>query len=351
MIRTLFFCLTFFPFLVFSSNTEERLQQLEIAFEKHSQKRESQAPPSRAHSSNLIGIFFSGDALFWRAQSGGKEYVYDYVSQKMGKKSVEENSPTKEYGMGPGFRVGAGFKIPLLGWVISSEYAQLKLSDDQKNQKNFPPILMQIKGGLFSSSHIKTSNSTFSYKNIDIDLIREILNNRLISFKTLLGVKTSWIDINKTLSYQLSGSQGFLVEDHSDFSGVGPTLGFDLTCHLFLGFGLGAQISGGCLFGSFDVHHKEETGLGEIKLQGSKRLFLPTLNFFIGPSWTLSFKRCRLSIKLGYEAGYFWSLNQSAHLETMVDPQGGPFQGTLKVVRPMEDITLYGATLKACLGF
>ena len=353
MMRCLFFYFSLFPFLAFSSNIEERVKHLEVAFEKRSEKRETaSSSPAKNQGSNLMGVLFFGEALFWSVQSGGSEPVYHYISQKLKKDSIDGYSPTKNYGIGPGFRVGAGLEIPFLMWEVSSNYTRLNSLASQSDPKFFPPILMQIKGGLFSVSTELVSNSNITYQNIDIDLRRSVFKNRLFSFQTLLGVKSSWIDTDQTLSYDLHQNRGRLqIDDRCSFSGIGPQLGFDLALHLFLGFGLSGSVSGGCLYGEFNVKHQEETGVGEIKLSGKKKLFSPALNFFVGPSWTLSLKRCRISIRLGYEAEYFWGLGQTAHLETVVDPEGGPFRGTLSVARQMDDLIFYGATAKALLNF
>ncbi len=353
MMCRLFFYLSLFPFLAFSSNIEERVKHLEVAFEKHSEKRKAAfSSPAKYQDSSLMGIHFFGEVLFWRAQSGGSETVYHYISQKLKKNSLDGGTLSKDYGTGPGFRLGAGVEIPFLMWELSSNYTCLNSLSIQNDPKFFPPILMQIRGGLFSTSHEVISDSNLTYQNIDIDLRRSVFKNRLFSLQTLLGLKTSWINIDQALTYDFQKNLGRLkIDDQCAFSGLGPQLGFDLALHLFLGFGVNASLSGGCLYGNFDVKHEEETGIGEIKLSGEKNLFSPTLNFFIGPSWTLSLKKCLFSIQLGYEAEYFWGLGQTAQLETIFDPASGPFGGTLSVARQKEDLIFYGATARAYLKF
>lgn len=327
-----------FLFSLHGNNLEERVIALEEEMEQVGTKTESGGFGAHFASGEFekgwVGIHFFGGALFWHAKVGGTEYVYDLAMGREGKIA------SQSFDWDWGYRVGVGLSLPIVKWELIGTYTHFG-SQDYEGRGALPPsLLISLKGGAITSSHDAHSDYKIDYDNIELCLHQSSFFSRLLGLGTSVGVKRSWIDQKQGVTY--SSGEVVRVKDRCRFVGTGPTIGLNMKWLLFYGISIIADGRGSLLLGNFEVKHSEN----EISLKGSSYLFSPTLRFLLGLGWEYPMRWGQLSLSLGYEAEYFWRQNQSVEIESR---GGNGFR--VQLIRHAEDLTFYGATLRAGIEF
>ncbi|QVL57727.1 MAG: hypothetical protein KFB93_01230 [Simkaniaceae bacterium] len=334
-----YFLLSFiFLFSLYGGDLEERVASLEEEMEQVGTKTEGggfgASFASGKFEKGWIGIQFFGGALYWHAKVGGTEYVYDLATGGSGK--VE----TQSFDWDWGYRVGAGIRLPIVKWEVIGTYTHFGTQDNEGRGIIPPSLLVSLKGGVIPSIYEARSDYKIDYDNIELTLHQSSFLSRLLGFGTMVGVKRAWIDQKQGVTYR--SREAIRVKDRCRFVGTGPNLGLNMNWHLLYGISLVGDASGSLLFGEFEVKHSEN----EIALKGSSYLFTPTLRFLFGLNWDYPMRSTQFSLSLGYEAEYFWRQNQSVEIENR-----GASGFRIQLMRYAEDLTFYGATLRAGIEF
>lgn len=343
MKRSFWFVFLVFP--LFAQEMEERITALEAQMEQIGEQTASSGYGARfasdSFSRGAVGIDVFGELLYWNSNVGGTDYVYKLVNQARGGEKGGEERQSFDWGVG--YRLGAGIHIPLVSWEVVGTYTHYG-SQDRSGRGTAPPSLLINLKGINPSSQKVTSSYKIDYDDAVLELKRTSFLSRLLGLGTTVGVKQSWIDQVQAVTYE-SGQQNFLkVKDRCRFSGIGPRIGIKAKWHLLFKVSLLADVAAALQYGEFEVKHTEN----QVDLKGNAQIFSPSVDFFIGLQWDCPKDWFQFSLRLGYEAEYFWRFNQSIEIENQI---GTGNAVRLQLIRYADDLTFYGMTFRAALEF
>jgi len=336
------------PAFLFSSDLEERVSLLEKEMGQVSTETANQTFGANFSPGNFqkgwIGLFLTGEVLYWHPKVGGTEYLYRFLQD--GTTLIQQgDAEDHTFNWGWGARAGIGLTFPGLGWELICTGTWY--STDQTNTKEArpPTILISQKGAFFTLSDQARSSYDLSYDEVLLELKKPYFLSRFLSTYTSIGAKRSWVDQEQRLKYQIQPSQLYQVKDICCFEGTGPRIGLGTQWHLFYGLNFIAEIGASLLYGKYDVKHKEVLPpISEINLKGNTHLFSPQVDFSLGLGWDLYTSGYHFGVSLSYEALYLWRQNEALMLEDAEMLH-------LKVARYADDITFYGVTLKVKIEF
>ena len=325
--------LVLFTFPLFSAELEERVSVLEAQMgEVGEETPEGTFGASFAPETferGWIGIFFSGNVLYWHAKVGGSEYAYSLARNSLGF-PLEGEEKSQNFGWDWGYRLGLGVHLPVVGWDIVGNYTHYKVEDRESPGGD---LFINLIGGDFPPSEHVKSYCKIDYDVVDLELRSSSFLSRFFGIETFLGVRNAWIDQVQAVHFS-----NYHVKDRCCFNGIGPRAGGSLKWHLLYGASFLAEVTGALLYGNFEVKHSEN----QIDIKGNSHILAANLNFFFGLGWDIYEKWYHFGIALGYEAEYYWRQNR------MIKVEGTP---RMQIIRSVDDLTFYGATLKALIEF
>ncbi|MBF5059296.1 Lpg1974 family pore-forming outer membrane protein [Candidatus Neptunochlamydia vexilliferae] len=284
------------------------------------------------------GVEFFGGALYWHAKVGGTEYVYSLINQARGQKG---RVASQRFDWDFGYRIGAGVRIPLVSWEIVGTYTHYGSQDHEGRGVPPPSLLINLKGEGIVSSQRATSSYKIDYDKIVLEIKRSSFLSRLFGLGTTIGLKQSWIDQTQKVTYK---PEVFKVKDRCRFRGLGPRIGLNAKWHLFSGISLLTDIAAALQYGDFEVKHAEN----KVDLKGDTHIFSSSIDFFMGLQWEKPKEWYQWSLRLGYEAEYYWRLNKSVEIENAI---GTGNAVRFQLIRYADDLTFYGVTMRSGIEF
>lgn len=352
--RAFLFSFLVIPFFLFSSNLEERVKALESEIKFLIKEQGYRSKISQTNSEKeWIGVSFTGDFLYWHTKIGETEYAYQFLMNSIGiKEDVKEQKEKQDFAWDFGFRASFSLNFPRVDWDLLAKGTYYHTQDIQNENKKFPAPLLQLKGDALIADKQNTYQTNILYENLNIESGNHYSLGRFLNIRTLVGVKWSAINQSEVVKYTFSkDSVVFNVKDNCDFLGVGPRIGIGTKWNLFYDINFSFDLSSSILYAGIDTSHKEQMPSGshfhDIDIGSKAHLFCPTAELFLGLAWNVVNESSCFLLSLGYEAEYFWRENQSLRIED----KGGGDKGRLQIVPVAENITFYGATLRARFSF
>ncbi|MCB1073231.1 MAG: hypothetical protein H7A41_08835 [Chlamydiales bacterium] len=317
--------------------------------------------------------FFTAEALYWHAKEGGTEYAIAFDSASLPMSGTVKDS---DFDWDLGFRFGLGRFLGERKWDINLIYTHFYTSDTEStNEPNDSTIYVDetvgTSGGI---SHAKF-DARVDYDSLDLMLGKGFFISKMISFHPKIGLKAAWIDQkfklhasdrldNSQTPFIVSGSIFHRLHSSSDFFGLGPRFGTDMTWFLADGFRLFADLSAALFYSNNDARFSNRIvilpdGEGEtvvaVKVKGDKHHFSPQVAFFGGILWGTNFhiknRDQYLELGFGYEAQYFWRVNQTLNISDAQPALSATGPVRIDFKRTSEDLSFYGLTFKARLDF
>lgn len=370
---------------------DERLDSLETQMKEISSTNPQETlgaafTTSRPETKNTRFFGFM-DVIYWHPKMGGTEYAYtgDYsidlsVPQKgpiiralPPKGDVKEN----DFGWDLGLKAGLGYKTPHDSWDLLGRYTWLSSHDSSSHQKTVPSNLFSIRSILAIPCRRVKSHVEIELNNLEVELARSYFLSKYFSVRPHFDLKSSWIDMGQKIHYTYSSlvserirEQESKVTESCRFWGLGPRAGLDGSLYLGDGFSLVGEVAGSILYGHFKSRMKENfpevensrtpTTLYSVKHNFHR--FVPFVQMFLGFKWNtyLNSHRQFLQLKAGYEAQYYWRMNQMLRTGGLVSDNvrvttGRVFttvSGSRTAFEPIsEDLMFYGITGEARLDF
>lgn len=321
---------------------------------------------ARPSVENPYKWFITLDVLYWRTKVGGTEYAY---SDQDPTASLPIKGRTKhmEFDWDWGLRGGLGYNFDHDGWDVRAQYTWFDTSGSDTTRAGLNSSIVPLRGSalipgnnqeFIYCTHAK-SQYDMDYQAVDIELGRDYYVSSKLSLRPFWGLKTAWIDLEQNTRYTggnpdpnnpnvLALQRNTVhVREDSDFWGLGPRTGIDTRWYLGEGFSIFGNLSGALLYGYFDVDHKERfTGneVSRVRLRADRHAFSPTAQIQMGLRWDSYFheNKHHFSIGLGFEAQYWWRMNQMLKVDDAT---------TLKYERYSEDLSMYGLTLDMRFDF
>jgi cob(I)alamin adenosyltransferase len=287
-----------------------------------------------------LGVFLTGEWLYWKFYEGGTDYATTYSS------SFLEDAHGKQFHFNwtSGFRVGLGYVFERDAWDLYFSYTQIQNNANSSTDGTlFPLLLYQDIGSTDApitadSAHIHWKAM---FRNLDADLGREYFVGKWLSFHPAFGLKGAWIDQNIKVRYNNStDDEEFKTKFKNDFSGVGPKLGVNSNWFLGKGFSFYAGVTGALLWGDFSLKQTQERtdDTVEVDLKSHFDRIVPTAQIRTGLlfDWFFNRDRCHIGINAGWEFQYWWNQNQ---IERFTDDRLPIY------IRSSDELSMQGFTL------
>lgn len=371
---------------------DDRLDSLEKQMQEISSSNPQETLGASFRSSrpetNNTRFFGTFEILYWHPKLGGTEYAYtgDYQEIETGKGPFPFPLPPKgdvkenDLGWDVGLRVGLGYKTPHNDWDVVARYTWYSLHDSSSHQKTYPSNLFSIRSIVVVPCDRVKSHIDIDLNNVEMELARSFFLSKNFSVRPHIDAKSTWIDLDQKIHYTISTAPYIAEEikqhevkitEDCRFWGVGPRAGIDTSLYIGDGFSILGEIAGSILYSSFKTSMKqnfpfpdpEDTHLSTLfKVKHRFHRFIPFVQMFLGLKWHtyLNDHRQFLQLKLGYEAQYYWRVNQMLSVAGAVTDSGRITQdgeevsvfGARSAFVPMtEDLSFYGITGEVRLDF
>lgn len=287
--------------------------------------------PSARTCTEMNGVYFTGDFIYWKAREDELAYAGTLNSQQSA--SGTDNAFKifeVDFQYDPGFKVGLGGNLPYDGWDLYLNWTHLhthptsSLTSDNRN------IVAFFIGNLNSTDDFvgdKASGSwNLMFNMLDFDWGRRFFLSETLTMRPSFGGKVAWI--HQKIRYKLVGVErrgvGTPLDNqffhwNNDFWGIGPYLAMNVKWTFIWGFGIYGELSGALLWGEFkqrvkSLSHQIDDQSNQVitvrdRVQHDTHRVRPTLKAFVGLDW----ERCiipkwlSLNFRIGYETQYFWS--------------------------------------------
>jgi hypothetical protein len=306
-----------------------------------------------------VGLFFSGDFLYWQAEEGGLAYAiatpFDgTVTGTIGK--VSRLQPGYE----PGYRLKSTYQLPYDQWDLSFSWVRYQASTSSHLAPSgdvgiFPfwLCLTNEPVGIASQATSK-AHWKLNFNTLDFNVGRMFQIGEHFSIKPYLGFKAAWIEQKLTAFYgDLNSFSSFIgsvrSKNRCNFQGYGAELGIDGKWDLGAGFDLFGAIEGALFWGNFDIamYEKNNGVAPELRSSLSNHLHevIPELGAAAGVSWERNFfsDRLYLNIHVAWEEQIWFRQNQMTRFADTYNLG--------KVINHLGNLTLSGWTIGATLGF
>lgn len=294
--------------------------------------------------------YISFDVLLWKAKIAGTAFAAtnnQLGSQEPIEGSIKDNSLHWDFG----FKIGAGKNLNYDTWGLFGEFTYFKADGSSTVKGNIENAIIPLKGPFASSVQSARSQMLFRFFNLDIGISRHYFISRTLALNPFLGIRNTWNLIKQEISF--SGGPTLRNNtaktfDKSKMWGMGPQVGIDTNWYIgkgFHGFGL---FSTSLLYSYFQVKQDSFITISQdndLFITQKNHRFIPNIDLNLGIGWSsyLNDKKNYLEINLGYEAQYYWRLNEMLSLYELRD--------SIRMQNIAEDIAIYGVTLEVKVFF
>ncbi len=292
-------------------------------------------PSAQVCLNQPTNLFVTFDLLYWHAKVGGSEYAYSLQPNLTNNSSliqppVKGQYKDNDFGWDFGAKFGIGYNVSSDGWDLYGNYTWFSAHSSDGSTKKLPSALMPLR--TFIRFIAQSAKSSFDVDTHDLylELGRNDFVSSQLAFRPSFGVKSSWIDLEKRITYSISSLNdrpdltGLEThsKDSSNLWGIGPQVSIDGKWFLGNGFNLFAEGAASLLYSYFKVNHKEKVpeNLLEnadcmqplIKMRSQYHRYVPYSKLALGLAYNtdINQKKQHLTLKLGYEAQYYWRANQ-----------------------------------------
>lgn len=333
-------------------------------------------------------FFGTFDLLYWHPKLGGTEFAFtaDYTEIVAAGDTIIFPRPPKgdlkenDLGWDFGLRFGLGYKTPYNDWDVTARYTWYSLHDSSSHQKTYPSNLFSLRSIIIVPCDRVKSHVGIDLNNLEIELARSFFLSKNISVRPHLDVKSSWIDLDQKIHYSITSAQivdpaftdrEVKVTEWCRFWGMGPRIGVDSSLYIGDGVSLIGELAGSILYSYFKTSMKQnfpivdpEDNTPELfyKINHKFHRFIPFVQMFLGLKWHtyLNNHRQFLQLKAGYEAQYYWRVNQMMANGGIATDQAVIIQNGVQTAvtgarvafeEISEDLAFYGITGEVRLDF
>lgn len=327
-----------------------------------------------ANETNLVddlGWYVSFDVLLWHVKSGGTDWLLRTDS------SVLPFSGTIldcGFDWDWGFRVGLGKNFNQTGWDLGATYTRYHTGDGESSADDFatPSGTDGPVGNEGPSGNAEAAITCgVDLDSVDLLLGKAFFVSSNLAMHPFVGLQSTWIDQNQRIYTHsfinaletflpVSGDVDTNLNTKSDFWGIGPKLGTDLSWYMSKNFKLLATAEAALLQGFFEVSEDQWVGVtpngepqttADLNITGNIHRYVPYARMLLGLGYGtyLRDKKNYFDVSLNYEISYFWRVNQFIDSE---DSQPATINISsedsirLNLSHQSEDLGFYGVTLK-----
>ncbi len=282
---------------------------------------------------NSIGLYFSGDAIYWKAFEGGTDYV-----------AAPNSSKRFDFNWSWGLKLEMGYHLDHDGWDLAGHYTwfhdKATRHDGNPGDDNLTP--------LFPTYYTNTASTARGVWNLnvndaDLGLQKSYFLSRQFALTPIAALRTTWI--NQAVNATYTSPTETTVTGKNDFWGIGPKAGLGTRLYINRNWNFFAQAAGSLLYSEFDVLATTITsGSTTVLLKGDLHRIVPAIQAGLGFGWEMNFcdDGYHIAANVSYETQYWWRQNE---LFSYINPSA-PL-----VKRLGEDLGLHGLTMNLLFDF
>lgn len=287
------------------------------------------------------GLDLSLDILYWRSEVEGTEYT---ITDNIGTQSIPWQGSMKNVGTSWdwGFRVGVGYNFEHDNWDAQLQYTYFNNTFSSTTQAGTNDALTTLRAvpwivsgdastpsTYVNSAERATSEFNLWFNNLDLTLGRNYFVSSCLALRPFIAVQTAWMDLKQNTQYSGGttgavhiGANTIILQEKSDFWGMGPEFGMSSRWVLGNGISFFGLLQGALLYGNFDVSYKSwfspNTTQNYVGINGDVHGFVPNARFNLGLRYDTYMEKNtqHLSIALGYDSQYWWGINQMLNFES-----------------------------------
>ncbi len=356
------FCLIDYDKLVFSQKetkaecSEEKADCCQIVCPPPCEPPPCLPSPLPECDCSRSGLYVTGAFLYWQPIEDSLEYGWKLSVPKPTNALLKITE--HKFDWEPGFRAGAGYRLPYdrwdayLNWThLSANNKQLTLANGAQTvfnlESNSPPPFFASDSPAFSS-HQASSYMHLSFNTLDLELGREWPLSCSFLVRPHFGIRGVSINQIRKIHYgpiiRFNDDLGPGIPDikqTNKFLAAGPRFGGNGNWKLGKGFSLVGQLSATLVYGRFKTQSElfitSPTPFSFILASKIHRL-RPNLQMLFGADWEVDFCNGRqFHLSAGYELQYWWKQFLVVSVSEIHHPDG--------------DLMFQGLTLDAGFGF
>jgi hypothetical protein len=287
------------------------------------------------------GLFIEADYLLFRPRRRNLDFALLAPSnQGIAVGTIE----SVDWNTESGFRIGAGYLLPIQGWDVGADYTYFHSSGSRAVARTAGETLfatMTHPGGI---EQVDTANasSSLNYNVLDLEVGRGLNVGDRFTLRLFGGGRFAWIDQSENAFYNGGDANHALASASVDFNGAGLRLGGEGRMNLGWGLHLYAGGSGSLVVGDFRTHRLETNAGGAVTNVDVSEKFdkvVPVAELGLGVGWEYR----KLQIRAGYEMTNWFGL---VDVPDFVDDVH-----QAKFTRRTGDVSLDGLVLQVSLGF
>lgn len=330
---------------------------------------------SKYRGGRVFHMDLFGEALFWQAKVGGRDYAYSASNMTNSKPKTPFRGSVSEvsFDWDWGFKVGLGFIFSEEMWSLNCIYTRFITSNNEGEKKNWPEGFMGLTGYLTPALE-SSSNYRISYNDISFEFGRNYYVSSNLNLQPFIGLKNTWIHQKQQSKYLINLKQDDLIsfnsdlKDCCDFWGIGPQMGLSSSWFITRVINILFKTSGSLLYGKYDVSDsyfsgevreiqgREEETNSSVFLKGDKSFISPFVDFTIGLGYQeyIYQDKLQLKISLAYEAQYYWRQNEMLKASGSLKKSYNSMTGAISKVgfqRTAEDLAFFGVSALVGLFF
>lgn len=215
-------------------------------------------------SNNQCGSWFvTADFIYWTAREDGLDFgisgaLYPAINGKI--KEVNFN-------WAPGFKVGAGYKIPRSKWDLYFNYTWYKNhsrgSDIDPTEMTLQTYLDNSFDGITIPATTRYSSANadwhFRYQTLDMEIGRRYYFCDCLTLRPFVGLRAiSTID-NFSIFYNIATlSTATVINNHQKFEGIGPRFGLCNSWYFSGGWNIFADGSTSLFYGRYRLNRFDD---------------------------------------------------------------------------------------------
>ena len=321
------------------------------------------------------------DIIYWHTKMGGTEYAYTIHDVKLTPEGsplppLKGESKHNPFSWDLGFKTGIRYNlVDHDNWDLNAQYSWYRTNSSDTTYKPSPNGLGSVTWPSLIIASRASSQITLKHNNLDFEIGRSYFLSSRMSFRPHVGVKSSWLDIKRTVQYRISDKNtkllgkdskpftGFDIKttDSNHYWGLGPEFGIDSKWYLGYGVHILGDISTALLYSNFDTSSRDFVPPSTdpelypdgqiVSIKHKFHRYIPFTQCFIGLGWGTHLNKMKqyIGAKIGYELQYYWRINQFYDQDDI--EAAGTSTYRIQFQKQAEDIMFYGLTAEASLSF
>lgn len=298
---------------------------------------------------NGLGLFFTGDYIYWTARQDNMQYASTGYSSNNLENTRPGSAANLKYQFQTGFKAGFGIGFEHDLWDLTTNYTWFQSNHNKGSIKgtkssglipSFVPYIDLTEEDYFTNA---SSVWRLHFNVIDADFGRNFYISKYLSLRPFVGLKGSWQNQHNNSSYsgikdELSFS--YLRKLSNSFWGVGIRSGCNTAWHLAGTWSIYADVALSALWSQAKTNRIDTSILPDeiitpVSQGNNAHSVVPVLELALGirkDQWFYN-NRFHIAVQAGWEEQVWWNQNQFAWAQSISQTGNLVLQGLTARIR------------------